>query len=161
MSKKLEALEEIRTLKHKYWRLMDQFIEDQIGDVFSEEAVCDFGDFGYIKGRANIVEFFRSQVYPMFDMMVHMGHNPEIQLTSETTANGTWLYECYQLTKEPVTGIWLTGWYDDRYVVEDGVWKIEYSTGTYYFNTDMEEQWAKRRFVPYPPERDVIEEPVK
>lgn len=149
---KLLAIEEIKQIKHRYWRILDQFLSDEIGEVFSENAVCDFGPYGKLEGRENIAEFFREKVFLDYEMAVHAGHNAEIELTTETTAKAHWLYEVYQLYTNPKTGIWLTGYMNDEYVLEDGAWKISYLFGEYYFNTNMEKLWHVERFSKYPPE---------
>jgi hypothetical protein len=139
----LLAIERIRNLKAKYFRRIDRaFLDDslksEIGDVFSTNAVCDYGAYGVLEGREQIVAFFRETLYPKFSRNVHMGHNPEIELTSATTAKGTWVYEAYQLATEPsASGKWICGYYTDEYVIEEDEWKISYTTGTYFFELDM------------------------
>lgn len=156
--RRLASVEAIKTLKHRYWRCLDQGVGDEslrdsLGELFTDDALCDFGDYGVHEGREAIINFFKTAVYPAHSMMVHMGHNPEISVNEDETASGTWLYEAYHLThgEDPIA-TWLAGFYMDKYAVDAGEWKIKYSTGTYHFVSNMNEAWARERFTKFPPE---------
>jgi hypothetical protein len=54
-------------------------------------------------------------------------HHPEIRLTGDTTATGTWALEDYVVdTKHEIT-IHGAAFYEDRYVKQDGEWKIAHT----------------------------------
>lgn len=142
----LRVREDIRALKARYWRMLDQFMEDAVEGLFSAHAVLDFMDYGSIEGRPAIVDFFTSDVLEAYDMMIHHGSNSEIERTSSHSATGIWQYEAWTLAKGTGIGYWHAGWYEDRYIIEDDVWKIEYSKGQHHFNSRVTDQWAKHRF---------------
>lgn len=149
---KLECMNEIHALKYRYFDIVDHFRKGQIGDVFTKEGVASLTTMGHYTGRAAITEFFDNNFYPAMDLVLHMGHNPRIELTSDATARGTWMYEVYIITKGPDSaGVWLTGLYKDEYALEDGRWLISYLSGGYYFNTTGDMPWVRERFSPYPP----------
>lgn len=145
----LESLQAIHDLKYKYFDIIDHFRTGQIGNVFTRDGTASLTTMGEYKGRDAINKFFDEQFFPHFDLCLHMGHNPRITLTSETTARGTWMYEVYILTQGKA--VWLTGLYKDEYVIEDGEWLISYLSGAYYFNTTGGVPWERDRFAPYPP----------
>ena len=82
----LEDLEASKRLKYRYFRCIDKGLWDEIGDCFTEEAVADIAQYGVIEGRATIAKFFKEGVGPAYSMCVHQGHNPEIDVASDTTA---------------------------------------------------------------------------
>lgn len=144
-------LEKIKRLKHRYWRAIDRHLDDEIGDVFATDATCEYLNYGTIMGRTAIVEFFRTSVYPTYEMMVHHGSNAEIDFTGNGAATGRWSYEAWMLAREPRVGFWHAGFYDDLYVVEDGEWRIRHTIGHHDFNVRVEDGWASERFTAWPP----------
>jgi len=142
----LEDLEAIKRLKYKYFRCIDKGLWDEIGDCFAEDGLADFAQYGVIEGRAAIAKFFKEGVGPAYSMCVHQGHNPEIDVTSDTTATGAWELDNFMVTTEPVIGLWIDAFYDDEYVKEKGEWKIKSTKITYIFVSDIEKGWAKERF---------------
>jgi hypothetical protein len=149
---RLAALEKIKGLKYRYFDIIDHFKHGEIGEVFTRDARAVMGPYGALEGRDALVKFFDEVVFPSFDLILHGGHNPRIQLTSDRTARGTWMYETYQLTREnPPGSVWLCGLYKDEYAIEDGEWKISSLSGSYYFNTAITTPFSQERFSPYPP----------
>ena len=138
----LKALEDIRQLKFRYFRILDRGPRDELSDVLSEGIVCDLGDYGRYEGRTEVLDFFQTAVFPTYEMTVHTAHNPEITLLDDSRAEGTWVYEAYLLTGSSAA-TWLAGYYDDEYVVEDGSWRISSMTPTYYFNSDLSKDWMR------------------
>lgn len=149
---KLIAIQKIKDLKYRYFDIIDHFRYGQIGEVFTRDARAIMGPYGVLEGRDALVEFFDERVFPSFDLILHGGHNPRIELTSDTSARATWMYEAYQITSErPPGSVWLCGLYEDEYAVEDGAWRISSLRGAYYFNTAIETPFVRERFSPYPP----------
>ena len=65
----LAALEEIRQLKYRYLRCVDQKLWDELADVFTPDATVDYGTRVYGKplqarGRDEIIAFFRAKLGP-------------------------------------------------------------------------------------------------
>ena len=93
---RIEAIEEIKRLKARYFRCMDT--KDWVGfaEVFAPDAVMDMSgeigdERGITRGAAEIVAFVRGAIEAV--ETVHHGHTPEIDVTSGTTATGTWAME--------------------------------------------------------------------
>src|SRR5699024_1090678 len=58
---------------------------------------------------------------------MHHGMHPVITLTGPNTATGMWTLRFRSLNLTERRETILTGEYDDRYVVENGLWKIQRS----------------------------------
>ena len=56
----------------------------------------------------------------------HHGHMSEIEITGPSTAKGVWSMEDHLLWPPgaPMQRLWGTGWYEEEYRREDGVWRI-------------------------------------
>jgi len=146
----LEDLEAIKRLKYKYFYHIDKGLWDEIGDCFAEDGAADYVESGVIQGKAAITKFFKENVAPAYSMCVHQGHNPEIELTSDTRATGVWELEAFMVTAETNTGLWIAIFYEDEYAKEKGEWKITRTKGIPIFWSDIEKGWAKERFTPRP-----------
>jgi len=128
---KLLALEEIRSLKARYWRLLDTKDWESLVEVFSDDARMDMSGAGTVGGGAvgkrQVVDFIRSRVGDV--LTVHHGHTPEIELHSDTTASGIWPMTDRLRWPEgsslngvvELTGL---GHYHDEYVRVSEGWKI-------------------------------------
>ena len=121
----LEAIEEIKRLKARYFRLMDTKQWDAWGEVFTRDGVLETNEGGpsRLEGRDAIVrtvsEILKDSV------TVHHGHMPEIELTSDTTARGIWaMFDWVDMPQLVLRGF---GHYEEQYRVEDGCWRIAHT----------------------------------
>ena len=128
---RLEAIEAIRRLKHRYLRACDLKEPDTFRDCFvARGAVVDYGPrMGRFEDADGIADVFRrvalervDGAYNVLDM--HHGLQDVIDVLSETAATGAWTLRFRQVDRragvERVSAIE----YDDRYEVEDGQWRI-------------------------------------
>ncbi|HEX3459485.1 MAG TPA: nuclear transport factor 2 family protein [Acidimicrobiales bacterium] len=85
----LMAIEQIKQLKARYFRLMDQKRWEEWGDVFTEDVRLRFGpgEEDVVEGRQTVVDYVHGVLD--FAVTVHHGHMPEIEV-SGTTATGIW-----------------------------------------------------------------------
>ncbi|MEX2253931.1 MAG: nuclear transport factor 2 family protein [Acidimicrobiia bacterium] len=98
---RLEAIEQIKGLKARYFRCMDTKDWEGFADVFAPHAVMDMAaevgasdddpEAGITRGNTEIAAFVRAAVDDV--VTVHHGHMPEIDITSPTTATGIWAME--------------------------------------------------------------------
>ena len=124
----LREIEAIKRLKYRYMRCLDLKRWDEIAECFTEDASAAYSGGKYsFEGRDAIVQFFRSSMGPEMVTSHHV-HQPEIELTGESTARGTWALEDTVIH----TGLGFTlrgaAFYEDEYRKIDGHWKIR-STG--------------------------------
>jgi uncharacterized protein (TIGR02246 family) len=122
-----DNLEDIRRLKARYFRTMDQKDWDAWGQVFAAEAVMEVPEVDVVlTGRDAIVKFVSRALAAA--QTVHHGHMPEIDVTGPDTATGIWAMSDY--VEWPVSeggersGLRGYGHYYEEYVREDGAWRI-------------------------------------
>lgn len=128
---RLEAVEQITALKHRYLRASDA--KDPVGfrnSFVKEGAVLDYGPrMGRHDGADALVDIYEKMAlrridgrYVIFDM--HHAVHPDIEVHSATEARGRWTLRFRQVDvladRESVSAIE----YDDDYRVEDGQWRI-------------------------------------
>lgn len=126
----LEQIEEIKKLKHSYWNACDAKDPLQFRASFIRSgASIDYGRLGVFDDAAPMAEIFEQIAlrkvddrYVVLDM--HHGMHPHIELTSETSATGRWSLRFRQIDVLARTEKLMTGEYDDKYVLEDGFWKM-------------------------------------
>jgi bile-acid 7alpha-dehydratase len=133
--RKLEDIEAIKKLKAKYWRCVDRKLWGEMTEVFTEEAVADYGPDIKLKGKQAIVDFLKGSLGADTVITSHVGQRPEIELTGESTATGTWWLNDY-IVMQPNIRRRGYAFYEDEYVKENGKWKKK-STKV----TTMLEEW--------------------
>lgn len=133
----LQAIEEIRQLKSRYFRALDTKDWPLLRSVFTDDARFDvrgafempvpgrvFDDPPVVTGGDAIVAFCREVLAPF--VSVHHGHVPEIELTSTDSATGHWPMQ--DLLHAPAGGAFRTfrgyGFYEERYRKEAQRWCI-------------------------------------
>lgn len=128
----LAAIEAIRQLKARYFRLMDQKDWDAWQDVFTDAVRIDtsdggVGDMGIMDGNAT----FRAFLEPMLHGVIttHHGHMSEITVTGTHTATGIWSMEDHLVFAGDTDDLRGSGWYEDTYQLgDDGRWRISQMT---------------------------------
>ena len=129
---RLVEIEAIKQLKGRYMRAVDTKDWELLASTFAPEARSAYGG-GKLSfdGRDAIIGFLREALDDKRIATMHHSHTPEIEITSETTARGTWYLEDFVINPEIGTeqmpgGSVLqgTGIYSDEYVKIDGEWKI-------------------------------------
>ena len=127
----LLEIEAIKRLKARYQRCLDTKDWSGLEDLFAEDArsVYSGGKYAF-EGRDAILEFLSGALGSPDVQTMHHAHTPEIDLTSETTARGTWYLEDFVISALPADGaphgtvLHGTGIYQDEYVKVEGAWKI-------------------------------------
>jgi hypothetical protein len=127
----LIEIEAIKQLKGRYQRGVDTKDWALLKTVFSEDARSVYNAGKHAFGdRDAIINFLKSSLGSPNIQTMHHAHTPEIEITSDTTATGTWYLEDFVLTALPSdttpngTVLHGTGIYHDEYVKVDGEWKI-------------------------------------
>lgn len=142
---KLLAIEEIKSLKARYFRTMDTKDWGGLGTVFAADAVFDYREATIdpidsdgteegpapVEGGAAIVAAIREALSNINS--VHHGHMPEIEITSDTTAKAVWPMEDVIRPLSAGEGEDAAptfkgyGHYHETYVRIDGAWRIKTS----------------------------------
>jgi SnoaL-like domain len=128
----LVTLEEIRQLKYRYLRYVDQKRWDEMADVFTSGATVDYGTRALgepvkLSGRDEIIAFFRDNLGPEI-ITVHAAGQPEITVDGDT-ATGSWRFEDTVIATEYRIVIKGAAFYQDRYErgADDGRWRIAHT----------------------------------
>jgi hypothetical protein len=127
----LAVLEDIRQLKYRYLRCVDQKLWDEMADVFTAGATVDYGTRAFGKplklaGRDEIIAFFRENLVPGI-ITVHAAGQPEITVDGDA-ASGTWRFEDTVIATEHRVVIAGAAYYQDRYERgADGAWRIAHT----------------------------------
>ena len=136
----MEDIEAIKNLKAKYFRCVDKKLWEEMETVLTEDAVADYGmGIELLQGRKAIIEFLKKNLGRDSMISVHQGHNPEIEITSDTTARGVWVLNDRLIIQTIAT---LNGWryYEDEYAKVNGEWKKK-STKI----TNILEEWTQTK----------------
>ncbi len=124
----LLAREEIKELRIRYSHYFDGKDADALADLFTDDAVCEFGPnyggdwIGKETIRANFAEYAKAPG-PVYGVL-HSVTNPLIRVIDETTAHGRWYLHDLRTTEGVENPILLYGIYDDVYRKVDGRWLI-------------------------------------
>lgn len=129
----LEALEEIRALKARYFRTLDT--KDWAGyqAVFTADVVADFREATATRDESQFSHGADAYVRPLAAMLqdvvtVHHGHMAEIEVISPTLARGVWAMEdkLWPASTSVLPFRWLHGYghYHERYVKQNDRWRI-------------------------------------
>lgn len=124
----LSEIEAIRQLKYAYFRLLDTKRFEELGELLTENATSAFqsGELSY-DGRAAIVGFLTKALGDSGIVTMHTGHHPEITLTGDGAATGTWYLEDLVVVQGADFEIHGTALYSDEYVKVDGSWRISHT----------------------------------
>ncbi|MFL2503928.1 MAG: nuclear transport factor 2 family protein [Candidatus Azotimanducaceae bacterium] len=123
--------EKIRKVKQLYSHLMDSNQIDALADLFTEDAICEFGpEYGTWEGRETIRTNYKGVFaeFNRFDAMHHVT-NHYIDILGPDTAEGRSYLHDVMTTVEPEGQpvVWY-GLYDEDYRKVDGTWLISRST---------------------------------
>jgi ketosteroid isomerase-like protein len=118
----------IEQLKYRYLRCLDLKQWDELASCLTPDATSRYSDGRYaFEGRDAIMAFLRKSMDAPTFHSSHSVNQPEIQLTSETSATGIWHLE--DVVIESAAGFILrgAGHYEDVYAKLDGEWKIRHT----------------------------------
>jgi hypothetical protein len=127
---RLEAIEEIKALKHRYLRACDAKDPAAFRDCFiASGASIDYGRLGAFDDAEGMARVFESIALRRVDgrhavLDMHHATHPDITVHGPDRASGRWTLKFRQVNLLDGTESVSTGEYHDEYVVEDGRWKM-------------------------------------
>ena len=127
---KLQDIEEIKCLKHAYFRCIDTVDMEGLSQIMDENVrTC------YVGGTYRIELQDRTQFLEMIAnsfhneaIARHNGHHPEIEILSETEASGIWYLHDVFIDLRSMVRTEGTALYHDRYRKVGGHWRIKEQT---------------------------------
>jgi hypothetical protein len=121
-------LEAIRQLKYAYFRTLDLKQFDELGLLLTEDATASYEDGKTVlEGRQAVVQWLSEALSSPGIVTEHHGHHPEITLTSDTTATGTWYLQDRVVVPSADIEIGGTAFYSDQYRRSEDGWRIAHT----------------------------------
>lgn len=121
----LVEIEEIKRVKYRYLRCLDQKRWDELCEVLTEDAVASYSGGKYhFEGRVAIVEFLSRTMGADSFHSSHRVHQPEIDLLGPDDASGVWAMDDVVVMTDWDLTIRGAAFYEDEYRREDGRWRI-------------------------------------
>ena len=121
----LEDIEAIKKLRSRYWRCIREGLWDNFLDCFSDDAAVDLGVGRQLQGKKALTNFYK-EIFPTIrSTIIPQGHNPEIDVLSETKATGKWLIDNPQIEIPSNEAVRLGSTYDEEYEKESDGWRIK------------------------------------
>jgi hypothetical protein len=124
---RLEAIEEIKRLKARYFEYCDHnYDPDGITALFATNGIFDGEQFGRHVGHQQIRAYFAG-ISGKIVFAAHLGLNPIIEVVDKDHATGKWRLLMPATTRADGKNEarWLVGAYEDRYVRVNGAWLFE------------------------------------
>ncbi len=128
---RLESIEQIKALKHRYLRACDAKRPEEFRNCFiAKGAIVDYGPrVGKFEDADGIAAVFSHIALKRVDDKVvildmHHAMHADIDVVSDTEATGAWTLRFRQVDLEANVERLSAIEYADRYVVEDGEWRI-------------------------------------
>jgi len=121
----LVEIEQIKRLKYRYMRCLDQKLWAELETCFTEDATAAYSGGHYsVDGRDAIIEWLRNSMGSEGFLSSHRVHHPEIDLTGTTTATGIWALEDTVIIADFGFALRGAAFYTDEYVKVNGEWRI-------------------------------------
>jgi hypothetical protein len=156
---RLKAVDEVENLESSYGYYADMSMQDATSALFTDNATLEILGRGVFIGSDRIYEYMRRLGAPTDGrLFTHMQLQPVVNVSADgTRANiRARLFEMFGAVGSQAQ--WAEGTYENRFVLENGVWKYSGLNGYQTFYTQYEEGWGKRSnpfmnyFPGYPPD---------
>jgi len=125
---RLESIEAIRQLKHRYFMACDRKEPEAVRQCFVDGPIdIEYGRVDNFGCADDMVAVYTRYACESHIVEMHHAQNPVITLLSETEAQGVWGLYYYLINTQRDEVTQLGGFYEDRYRRERGEWKISAS----------------------------------
>jgi hypothetical protein len=161
--RRLQDFDELANLAAIYGHYVDKSRHDDVADLFTEDGVVEILGRGVFLGQDRVRQYMHNLspgVGPrngaLFD---HMHLQPVIHIAPDGQSAAIRARLLVLFGIENVNAQWGSGIYENLFVKDDGIWKLDYLHGYQTFYTNYEDGWAKKAsaiFAPYerlPPDR--------
>lgn len=128
--RRLEAIEEIKQLKHRYFRSIDRRDTAAMEELFTDNVEIDYEGGTYrwqLQGASALIAALRAAFHPRA-VACHTAHHPEITMVSDTQATGRWYLTDVMINRDQKVITSGSAIYLDTYRKEPGGWRIARST---------------------------------
>ena len=124
----LVAIEEIKRLKHRYFRTLDLKQWDEFGDCLADDVRARYGTQAmaeplHFESRQAVVDYMAENLHRGI-VTLHVAQHPEIDVDDDR-ARATWCFEDTVIATDFKVTIRGGGYYHDEYRRDpDGRWRI-------------------------------------
>lgn len=126
----LSDIEEIKRLKHAYFRCIDTLNLAELRQLTHPEVTTCYVGGSYrieLRNQDEFIEMIASS-FNSESVARHNGHHPEIRVLSETEAEGTWYLHDDFVNFRYMVRTEGTALYRDRYLKVDGRWVVKHQS---------------------------------
>ena len=132
----LVEIEKIKQLKYAYLRTVDLKLWEEMAGLLTDDITCSYADGTHsFSGKSAVLKFLSEALTDPAIVTKHQCHHPEINFVSDVEAKGVWYLTDLVINPgspdgdKPFPPITLqgTGFYEDRYIKVDGLWKIAHT----------------------------------
>jgi hypothetical protein len=143
----LEDIKAIKRLQRAYGYYVDKKLSSEVAGLFAESATVELGGMGVYVGRERIAEFYErlmgGEGLAEGELYNHMILQGVVNVDEDgTRARGRWR-ALIQLGQHGESAVWAEGPYENEYVKEDGVWKIQKLHYSPFWHADYDKGWAR------------------
>ncbi|WP_428410350.1 nuclear transport factor 2 family protein [Hyphococcus sp.] len=135
----------VQNLQAAYGYYVDRKMWDDVADLFAEDATFDVAGEGVYQGRSAIRRRFYGLSEPGLkegELNDHLQLDPVVTLTSENKASARG-FELQMTGQHGGASAWAFGIFENSYVKDNGVWKIQSVKLYPRFAADYDIGWTK------------------
>jgi len=141
----LEDIEAIRTLRMRYHYNINECLFERMPDLFTDDAIVDFGHIGRAEGRAEIADLFL-RIPRNLEFVKQFIHNHLVDVDGDDATGVSYLDARYAANGDSVM---VAAKFDERYARTPQGWRIRHCRLELYFSAPLSIGWAgeQRNFV--------------
>lgn len=159
---RLRDVHELQNVSTAYGHYVDQSMHDDVADLFAADSVVEILGRGVFIGQDRVREYMHNlgALGPQDGLLFnHMHLQPIVHVADDGESANVRSRALIMFGIEGENAQWGAGIYENVFVQQDGVWKLDYLHSYQTFYTQYEDGWARRAspiFAPYerlPPDR--------
>jgi hypothetical protein len=145
---RLKDVDELENLASIYGHYVDKSRHDDVADLFARDGVVEIYGRGVFLGQDRVRQYMHN-LSPTIgpregSLFNHMHLQPVIHVAPDGKTANVRSRPFIMFGIYGVNAQWGSGIYENRFVKEDGVWKIDYLHGYWTFYTNYEDGWARK-----------------
>ncbi len=144
----LEDADDIERLHSVYGYYLARYRMDDLAAIFAEDGTIEIAQRGVYAGRESVRR--NLDLYASIDLHNHMQYQPVIHVAEDGTRAEMRSRALSIMGEYDEFGMWMGGVYENAFVKEDGVWKIQKDQvfNTYFVPYDVGWKDAEQREPP-------------
>jgi hypothetical protein len=155
---RLEDENAIENLQRAYGFYVDKAQWKDAADLFADDGTLEIGGRGVFAGKARVLEYLTWLAPKGLQrglLFNHIQLQPIVTVSDDgQSARGRWHFLA-EVGEDQKYAMWGVGNYENRYVKQDGVWKIQALYSVFRMYTPYAEGWAKSANPNTRPEKDL------